>query len=87
MQITLATPDDLGPGDLLPPAADDPRLVPAYADVDADELPFELSRELGLGRPRVLSLDGRPPSASSPSSPCLNASALSTACLANRRLW
>ena len=52
-------PDDLGPGDLLPPSADDPRLVPAYADVDAERLPFDLHRELGLGRPRVLSLDGR----------------------------
>lgn len=52
-------PGDLGPGDLLPPTPDDPRLVPSYADVDADELPFDLHRELGLGRPRVLSLDGR----------------------------
>ena len=52
-------PGDLGPGDLLPPPADDPRLVPSYADVDAEPLPFDLSRELGLGRPRVLSLDGR----------------------------
>ncbi len=52
-------PGDLGPGDLLPPAADDPRLVPAYADVDADQLPFDLHRELGLGRARVLSLEGR----------------------------
>jgi hypothetical protein len=52
-------PGDLGPGDLLPPTQDDPRLVPAYADVDAEQLPFDLSRELGLGRPRVLSLDGR----------------------------
>ena len=52
-------PGDLGAGDLLPPPADDPRLVPAYADVDAEPLPFDLHRELGLGRPRVLSLDGR----------------------------
>lgn len=52
-------PGDLGPGDLLPPPDDDPRLVPSYADVDADELLFDLHRELGLGRPRVLSLDGR----------------------------
>lgn len=52
-------PDDLGPGDLLPPPKDDPRLVPSYADVDAERLPFELHRELGLGRPRVLSLEGR----------------------------
>lgn len=52
-------PGDLSPGDLLPPPADDPRLVPAYADVEAERLPFDLHRELGLGRPRVLSLDGR----------------------------
>ena len=52
-------PEDLSPGDLLPPPDDDPRLVPSYADVDAERLPFDLHRELGLGRPRVLSLDGR----------------------------
>ena len=52
-------PGDLGPGDLLPPPADDPRLVPSYADVDAERLPFDLHRELGLGRRRVLSADGR----------------------------
>ena len=52
-------PGDLGPGDLLPPRPDDPRLVPSYADTDAEQLPFDLHRELGLGRPRVLSLDGR----------------------------
>jgi hypothetical protein len=52
-------PGDLGPGDLLPPPEDDPRLVPSYADTDADELPFALHRELGLGRPRVLSREGR----------------------------
>ncbi len=52
-------PADLSPGDLLPPPSDDPRLVPAYADVDAEPLLFDLHRELGLGRPRVLSVDGR----------------------------
>jgi hypothetical protein len=52
-------PDDLGPGDLLPPPADDPRLVPSYEDVDAPELPFDLHRDLGLGRARVLSAEGR----------------------------
>lgn len=52
-------PGDLSTGDLLPPAADDPRLVPAYADVDAEPLPFDLHREMGLGRARVLSADGR----------------------------
>jgi hypothetical protein len=52
-------PGDLGPGDLLPPAPDDPRLVPSYEDVAADRLPFDLHRDLGLGRPRVLSAEGR----------------------------
>jgi hypothetical protein len=51
-------PGDLGVGDLLPTAADDPRLVPAYVsleDIDEQEVVFEL----GLGRRRVLSFDGR----------------------------
>ena len=52
-------PGDLSPGDLLPPPEDDPRLVPSYADVDVEQMPFDLHREMGLGRPRVLSLDGR----------------------------
>ena len=51
-------PGDLGAADLLPPAPDDVRLVPAYADPEA-ELAAEVFWELGLGRPRVLSLDGR----------------------------
>jgi hypothetical protein len=51
-------PGDLSPGDLLPPSPDDPRLVPSYADPDAD-LADEVHWELGLGRIRVLSLDGR----------------------------
>jgi hypothetical protein len=55
-------PGDLGPGDLLPTEEDDPRLAPAYtaADevVDADAVK-EVADELGLGRPRVLSVDGR----------------------------
>jgi len=51
-------PGDLSPGDLLPPAKDDPRLVPAYADPEA-ELAAEAFWELGLGRPRVLSAEGR----------------------------
>lgn len=52
-------PGDLGAGDVLPPGEDDPRLVPSYEDVDADQLPFDLHRDLGLGRPRVLSAEGR----------------------------
>jgi hypothetical protein len=55
-------PGDLGPGDLLPTENDDPRLVPGYTAgdeiVDAAAV-RELTDEIGLGRPRVLSLEGR----------------------------
>ncbi len=51
-------PGDLSPGDLLPPPLDDPRIVPAYAETEL-ELAAETFWELGLGRPRVLSADGR----------------------------
>src|SRR3954447_10039200 len=55
-------PGDLGPGDLLPTEEDDPRLVPAYtaADeiVDKDAVKA-VADELGLGRVRVLSVEGR----------------------------
>jgi hypothetical protein len=47
-------PGDLGIGDLLPTPADDPRLAPAYTATDV-----ETAVELGLGRVRVLSYDGR----------------------------
>lgn len=51
-------PGDLGVGDLLPTQADDPRLVAtAFATDDADER--DVVYELGLGRARVLSFDGR----------------------------
>jgi hypothetical protein len=49
---------DLGVGDLLPADPDDPRLVPGYL-TDDDPAVVELSPELGLGRPRVLSRDAR----------------------------
>ncbi|GAC1439980.1 MAG: hypothetical protein NVSMB55_03060 [Mycobacteriales bacterium] len=52
-------PGDLSPGDLLPPKPDDPRLVPSYADPDAVDDWADVHWELGLGRVRVLSLDGR----------------------------
>jgi hypothetical protein len=55
-------PGDLSPGDLLPTEDDDPRLVPGYlaGDEAGDEDSVrEVSDELGLGRPRVLSLEGR----------------------------
>lgn len=51
-------PGDLGVGDLLPTKADDPRLVPAYMDVDDDDV-TGVALEIGLGRRRVLSYDGR----------------------------
>lgn len=51
-------PGDLAPGDLLPPRPDDPRIVPAYTDTET-ELAAVAFWELGLGRPRVLSSEGR----------------------------
>ncbi|GAB3461610.1 hypothetical protein GCM10027436_70520 [Actinophytocola sediminis] len=49
---------DLGVGDLLPTAPDDPRLVPAYVASD-DPAVEEVATELGLGRVRVLARPGR----------------------------
>nr|WP_277834184.1 DUF3027 domain-containing protein [Rhodococcus sp. D2-41] len=51
-------PGDLGPGDLLPPAPQDPRLVPGYV-ANGDPVVDEMAREVGLGRKQVMSLDGR----------------------------
>ncbi|MBA2445545.1 MAG: DUF3027 domain-containing protein [Nocardioidaceae bacterium] len=57
--------DDLGPGDLVPVTEDDPRLVPGYLvgdealDEDNARQVREVTRELGLGRERVLSVEGR----------------------------
>jgi hypothetical protein len=51
-------PGDLGPGDLLPTAADDVRLAPGHTEVD-DEADHQTLWELGLGRVRVLSAEGR----------------------------
>jgi hypothetical protein len=58
-------PGDLSPGDILPTDEDDPRLVPGYLSgdpgdevVDEDSV-RELVDELGLGRARVLSIEGR----------------------------
>ncbi|ONI78707.1 hypothetical protein ALI144C_28345 [Actinosynnema sp. ALI-1.44] len=49
---------DLGVGDLLPTAPDDPRLVPAYVQSD-DEAVEEVALEAGLGRVRVMSRPAR----------------------------
>lgn len=58
-------PGDLSPGDLLPVEDDDPRLVPTYSFGD-DELSADdkaqvrqVATELGLGRVRTLSVEGR----------------------------
>jgi Protein of unknown function (DUF3027) len=49
---------DLGVGDLLPTAPDDPRLVPGYLQSD-DPAIEDVAAEFGLGRMRVLSRNGR----------------------------
>ncbi|MFB9237100.1 DUF3027 domain-containing protein [Plantactinospora siamensis] len=51
-------PGDLGVGDLLPAPADDERLVPGYLLSD-DPAVEETAWELGLGRSRVMSREGR----------------------------
>ncbi|WP_213454160.1 DUF3027 domain-containing protein [Rhizomonospora bruguierae] len=51
-------PGDLGVGDLLPAGPDDDRLAPGYLLSD-DPAVEEVNWELGLGRPRVMSREGR----------------------------
>lgn len=51
-------PGDVGAGDILPTAADDPRLALRLQDT-AGWVDDSLWFQLGLGRPRVLSADGR----------------------------
>jgi hypothetical protein len=58
-------PGDLSPGDLLPVEDDDPRLVPTYSfgddPLDSDEKAQirQVAQDLGLGRVRTLSVEGR----------------------------
>ena len=55
-------PGDLSVGDVLPSTEDDPRLVPSYAaDDDSAEDPegSVVAFEVGLGRERVMSREGR----------------------------
>jgi hypothetical protein len=53
-------PGDLSPGDLLPTDEDDPRLVPTYFAGDTfEDWERAVVDEVGLGRARVLSLEGR----------------------------
>lgn len=56
--IERLRPGDLGPGDLLPTPADDVRLAPGFTETD-DTVDREMVWELGLGRARVLSAEGR----------------------------
>jgi Protein of unknown function (DUF3027) len=51
-------PGDLGPGDLLAPSRDDPRLVGGHA-ATGDPAVDEIALELGLGRRQLLSESGR----------------------------
>jgi hypothetical protein len=51
-------PGDLGVGDLLPTTSEDERLVPGYVLSD-DPAVEEVAWELGLGRVRVMSREGR----------------------------
>lgn len=59
-------PGDLSPGDLLPVEDDDPRLVPTYLVGEDEDLSDEdraqirrVAQDLGLGRVRTLSVEGR----------------------------
>lgn len=58
-------PGDMSPGDLLPVDDDDPRLVPTWMygedALDADDRAQirEIARDLGSGRSRTLSIEGR----------------------------
>ena len=53
-------PGDVGVGDIVPSSQDDARLVPGLAALPGDEdLDAIQIWELGLGRPRVLSIEGR----------------------------
>lgn len=51
-------PGDLSPGDLLAPLPDDPRLVPGFMGT-GDPLIDDTAVQIGLGRRRVLSAEGR----------------------------
>jgi Protein of unknown function (DUF3027) len=60
-------PGDLSVGDVLPSTEEDPRLVPAYAaddDSATDPEAQVVAFELGIGRERVMSAEGRSEAAS-----------------------
>jgi len=58
--INRLAPGDVGVGDIVPSSIDDARLVPGFAALPGDEdLDATQIWELGLGRPRVMSIEGR----------------------------
>lgn len=52
-------PGDVGPGDVTPKIDDDPNLVAGFEATDEEDVDAVALWELGLGRPRVLSAEGR----------------------------
>jgi len=52
-------PGDVGPGDVTPLVPDDPNLEPGFEATGDDDVDRVAFWELGLGRPRVLSAEGR----------------------------
>lgn len=52
-------PGDLGPGDVLPKVEDDPNLIFGYEATGEEDVDAVALYELGLGRHRVLSPEGR----------------------------
>ncbi|MDQ1294136.1 MAG: hypothetical protein QG608_2019 [Actinomycetota bacterium] len=52
-------PGDIGPNDVLPYSPEDPLLIPGYQQTTEDDEDRHRIWELGLGRPRVLGLEGR----------------------------
>lgn len=52
-------PGDIGPGDVTPYLADDPLLEAGFEATGEEEVDALAQWELGLGRPRVLSAEGR----------------------------
>jgi hypothetical protein len=52
-------PGDVGPGDVTPLVADDPLLEPGFEATGDEDVDSVALWELGLGRPRVLSAQGR----------------------------
>ena len=52
-------PGDVGPGDVTPLVVDDPLLVAGFEATGDDDVDQVALWELGLGRPRVLSAEGR----------------------------